>query len=210
MSTAFAGLLLIGVEFVRSLPALRRIRRTGVSHGVSGTSLGILAGTGVAWLVLAILVQSWWVLAANGIWIAIHVLLCREVSRSSIDKKRKILFSAIISTVVFSIVTFAAQFFMPLPDAIGLVLGVSTLFYAVPAVREGLTSVSTQGLSLLSLGVNTIEGGLYLLAGTAILPLAGVTGPILGFVFFGIVSLISNGTRFVRVSYRRANRLDTV
>ena len=181
-----------------------------MSHGVSGTSLGILAGTGVAWLVLAILVQSWWVLAANGIWIAIHVLLCREVSRSSIDKERKILFSAIISTVVFSIVTFAAQFFMPLPDAIGLVLGVSTLFYAVPAVREGLTSVSTQGLSLLSLGVNTIEGGLYLLAGTAILPLAGVTGPILGFVFFGIVSLISNGTRFVRVSYRRANRLDTV
>jgi len=85
-SVALAGLALIVVELIRSVPALRRVQRTGASDGVSGLSLGVLAGTGLGWLALAVIVQSWWVLAANMLWISIHAVLCREVARTAARK----------------------------------------------------------------------------------------------------------------------------
>ena len=87
-------------------------------------------------------------------------------------------------------------------------LGISTLFYAIPAAYEGLASASTRGLSLLSLGVNTLEGSIYFLAGIAVLRIAEAGDPVFGFAFFGVVSIASNGVRFARVAYRRINRLD--
>jgi hypothetical protein len=93
---------------------------------------------------------------------------------------------------------------------LGLILGVSTLFYAVPAAYEGLASASTRGLSLLSLGVNTVEGTIYFLAGVAVLTIAEAGDPVFGFAFFGVVSIASNGVRFVRVAYRRIKGLDLV
>jgi hypothetical protein len=72
------------------VPALLRVQRTGASDGVSGLSLGVLAGTGLGWLALAVLVQSWWVLAANSLWIVIHAFLCREVARTDSRKNREI------------------------------------------------------------------------------------------------------------------------
>jgi hypothetical protein len=207
-SAALAGLVLIAVELVRSIPALRRVQRTGTSDGVSGMSLGVLAGTGLGWLALAAIVQSWWVLAANTLWIAIHAFLCREVARTGARKRREILLAAAGSAAVLALATAGALFFMPLQDALGLMLGISTLFYAIPAAYEGLASASTRGLSLLSLGVNTLEGSIYLLAGIAVLRIAEAGDPVFGFAFFGVVSIASNGVRFARVAYRRINRLD--
>ena len=209
-SAALAGLALIAVELVRSVPALLRVRRTGTSDGVSGVSLGVLAGTGLGWLALALLVQSWWVLAANILWIVIHAFLCREVARTETRKRREIVLAGAGSAAALAVATIGARFFMPVQDALGLMLGVSTLFYAVPAAYEGLASASTRGLSLLSLGVNTLEGGIYFLAGIAVLKIAEAGDPVFGFAFFGVVSIASNGVRFVRVAYRRIKRLDEV
>jgi hypothetical protein len=112
--------------------------------------------------------------------------------------------------VALALATIAARFFLPFEDALGLILGVSTLFYAVPAAYEGLASASTRGLSLLSLGVNTVEGTIYFLAGVAVLTIAEAGDPVFGFAFFGVVSIASNGVRFVRVAYRRIKGLDLV
>ena len=208
MSAALAGLVLIAVELIRSIPALLRVQRTGTSDGVSGMSLGVLAGTGLGWLALAVIVQSWWVLAANILWIVIHAFLCREVARTEARKRREIVLAGVGSAAVLALATIGARFFMPVQDALGLMLGVSTLFYAIPAAYEGLASASTRGLSLLSLGVNTVEGSIYFLAGIAVLRIAEAGDPVFGFAFFGVVSIASNGVRFVRVAYRRIKRLD--
>ena len=208
MSAALAGLVLIAVELIRSIPALLRVQRTGTSDGVSGMSLGVLAGTGLGWLALAVIVQSWWVLAANILWIVIHAFLCRAVARTETRKRREIVLAGVGSAAVLALATIGARFFMPVQDALGLMLGVSTLFYAIPAAYEGLASASTRGLSLLSLGVNTVEGSIYFLAGIAVLRIAEAGDPVFGFAFFGVVSIASNGVRFVRVAYRRIKRLD--
>ena len=208
MSAALAGLVLIAVELIRSIPALLRVQRTGTSDGVSGMSLGVLAGTGLGWLALAVIVQSWWVLAANILWIVIHAFLCREVARTEARKRREIVLAGVGSAAVLALATIGARFFMPVQDALGLMLGVSTLFYAIPAAYEGLASASTRGLSLLSLGVNTVEASIYFLAGIAVLRIAEAGDPVFGFAFFGVVSIASNGVRFVRVAYRRIKRLD--
>jgi hypothetical protein len=207
-SAALAGVALIAVELIRSVPALRRVQRTGASDGVSGLSLGVLAGTGLGWLALAVIVQSWWVLAANMLWIVIHAFLCREVARTEARKRREIVLAGAGSAVALALATTGGALFMPVRDALGLMLGVSTLFYAIPAAYEGLASVSTRGLSLLSLGVNTLEGTIYFLAGIAVLRIAETADPVFGFAFFGVVSIASNGVRFVRVAYRRIKRLD--
>ncbi|HEX9225334.1 MAG TPA: hypothetical protein VF885_01605 [Arthrobacter sp.] len=209
-SVALAGVALIVVELIRSVPALRRVQRTGASDGVSGLSLGVLAGTGLGWLALAVIVQSWWVLAANMLWIAIHAVLCREVARTAARKRHEIILAGAGSAVALVLATIGAGLFMPVQDALGIMLGVSTLFYAVPAAYEGLASASTRGLSLVSLGVNTLEGTIYFLAGIAVLRIAETADPVFGFAFFGVVSIASNGVRFVRVAYRRIKRLDLV
>ena len=118
-SVALAGLALIIVELIRSVPALRRVQRTGTSDGVSGLSLGVLAGTGLGWLALAVVVQSWWVLAANILWIVIHAVLCREVARTAARKRREIVLAGAGSAVVLALATIAARFFMPVEDALG-------------------------------------------------------------------------------------------
>ena len=209
-SVALAGLALIAVELIRSVPALRRVQRTGASDGVSGLSLGVLAGTGLGWLALAVIVQSWWVLAANMLWISIHTVLCREVARTAARKRREIVVAGAGSAAALALATIGAGLFMPVQDALGIMLGVSTLFYAIPAAYEGLASASTRGLSLVSLGVNTLEGTIYFLAGIAVLRIAETADPVFGFAFFGVVSIASNGVRFVRVAYRRIKRLDLV
>lgn len=210
VSAALAGPVLIAVELIRSVPALRRVQRTGTSDGVSGVSLGVLAGTGLGWLALAVIVQSWWVLAANILWIVIHAFLCREVAKTATGKRREIVLAGIGSAALLALATIGARFFLPLEDALGIMLGISTLFYAIPAAYEGLASASTRGLSLLSLGVNSVEGTIYFLAGIAVLKFAESGDPVFGFAFFGVVSIASNGARFVRVAYRRTKGLDLV
>lgn len=203
-----AGVGLLAIEVIRSVPAILQIRRTQSSDGISPASLGVLAGTGLGWIVLAILVGSPWVLLANALWITLHVILCREVSRIDPQKRRGIISSSLLSASIFTAAAFIAQLLIPLQEALGLLLASAMIFYAVPATYAGLTSVSTRGLSLLSLSVNAIEGIIYLCSGLGWLHMNSHDGIIWGFVLFGIISILSNGLRFTRVAYRRSLGLD--
>lgn len=203
-----AGIGLLAIEIVRSVPAILQIRKTQSADGISPASYGVLAGTGLGWIILAILVGSPWVLLANAIWIALHVILCLEVSRIDPKKRRGIIYSSFLSALIFALATFFAQFLIPLQEALGLLLAAAMIFYAVPATYAGLTSVSTRGLSLLSLSVNAIEGIIYLSSGFGWLHMNSHTGIVWGFVLFGGISIVSNGLRFSRVAYRRTVGLD--
>ena len=203
-----AGLLLIVIELVRSVPAYLRVRNTGSSDGVSAASLGVLAGTGVAWVVLAVSVSAWWILAANVLWLTIHLMLCWEVCRIDQIKRKKFTSSTLTSVVVFAVSVLVASFFVPFRESLSIMLGLSALFYAVPAVYEGMISKTTRGLSMIALSVNAIEGLVYLLAGFSIVHLASAESPVLGFIFFGIIAVLSNGARLARVMYRRIRKLD--
>lgn len=205
-----AGIGLLAIEVARSVPAIIQVRKTKSSDGVSPSSLGVLAGTGLGWIVLAALVGSPWVLLANILWIVLHVLLCREVFCINPDKRKGIINSSVLSAVVFSSATFLTQLLIPLQDALGLLLAGAMIFYAVPATYAGLTSTSTRGLSLLSLTVNAIEGGVYLCAGFGWLNMHSHDGNVWGFILFGIISILSNGLRFARVAYRRSRGRDKV
>lgn len=203
-----AGLGLLAIEVIRSVPAILQIRKTQSSDGISPSSLGVLAGTGLGWIVLAILVGSPWVLLANVLWIVLHVILCLEVSRIDPQKRRGIISSSLLSAGIFAAATFVTQLLIPLQEALGLLLAAAMIFYAVPATYAGLTSVSTRGLSLLSLSVNAIEGIIYLCSGFGWLHMNSHEGIVWGFVLFGGISILSNGLRFCRVAYRRTLGLD--
>lgn len=203
-----AGLLLIAIELVRSVPAYLRVKNTGSSDGVSAASLGVLAGTGIAWIVLAVAVNAWWILAANVIWLTIHLMLCWEVCRIDVIKRKKFISSTVTSVIVFATAVLVAAMFIPLHDSLSIMLGLSALFYAVPAVYEGMKSKTTRGLSIIALSVNAVEGLVYLLAGFSIVHLASTGSPVLGFIFFGVIAVLSNGARLTRVTYRRIRKLD--
>lgn len=205
-----AGLGLLAVEITRSVPAILQVRKTQSSDGVSPSSLGVLAGTGLGWIILAILVGSPWVLLANVLWITLHVILCLEISRIDPQKRRGIIQSSLRSAGIFATAVFFAQFLIPLQEALGLLLGAAMIFYAIPATYAGLTSASTRGLSLLSLSVNAIEGIIYLFSGLGLLHMNSHEGLIWGFIIFGTVSILSNGLRLTRVAYRRSRGLDSV
>lgn len=96
-----AGLGLLAVEVTRSVPAIMQVRKTRSSDGLSPASLGVLAGTGLGWIVLSILVGSPWVLLANALWITLHVIFCREVSRTDPQKRRGIIQSSMSSAAIF-------------------------------------------------------------------------------------------------------------
>lgn len=205
-----AGLLLIIIELIRSIPAYLRVKNTGSSDGVSAASLGVLAGTGVAWVVLAISVSAWWILAANVLWLTIHLMLCWEVCRIDQIKRKKFISSTMASVIVFAVAMLVAAFFVPIRESLSIMLGLSALFYAVPAVYEVMISKTTRGLSMIALSVNAIEGLVYLLAGFSIVNLASADSPVLGFIFFGVIAVLSNGARLTRVMYRRFRKLDDV
>lgn len=203
-----AGISLICIELIRSIPALLRVKNTVNSDGVSGTSLGVLAGTGLSWIFLAFLIQSWWVLAANIIWLGIHLALCREVSAISSGKKKQILITSAISAGVLILASIAGYAAGGLIPTLNVVVSLTAVFYGVPALYEGLTSTTTRGLSVIALSVNSIEGFIYLLSGLGILVLASNDDTIAGFIFFGVISIVANGLRLVRVIYRRIKGLD--
>lgn len=209
MIAALAGMALITIELLRSFPAAARVRKTRSADGVSGTSLGVLAGTALPWMAMSLLVQGWWVLAANIAWICLHAWLCFEVSCASPGAGRLIAWTATVSTVLFAAAAAGISAIMPITDALGIVLGASTLFYAVPAAYAGLISATTAGLSAVALSVNTLEGAIYVLAGIGLLPLAG-GATITGFWIFGCIAVASSGARLIRVSYRRLKGLDLV
>lgn len=202
------GLGLIVIELARSVPAILQVRKTKSSEGLSPSSLGVLAGTGLGWVTLAVIVNSPWVLAANVLWIVLHVMLCIEVARVDPDKRKRIFNAGLVTAVGILFLTFRLEQLIPFEDALGILLAIAMVFYAVPATLAGLTSKSTRGLSTISLSVNGIEGIIYLCSGVGWIALSNSHGPVWGFVLFGIVSIVSNGLRLSRVAYRRARGFD--
>jgi uncharacterized protein with PQ loop repeat len=212
METApiIAGISLILIELIRSIPAYQRVKKTKTSDGISGSSLGVLAGMGLSWIFLAFLIHSWWILAANVIWLVIHLMLCREVAAVNPQKKKQIITTTLICAGILLITGIISTIIGQLQPALNIIVALTALFYGLPALYEGLKSATTQGLSLISLSVNSIEGLIYLLAGIGILTLSTAQTPITGFIFFGAVSIICNGLRLIRVSYRRIKKLDSL
>lgn len=202
------GLGLIAIELARSVPAIFQVRKTKSSEGLSPSSLGVLAGTGLGWITLAVIVNSPWVLAANVLWIVLHIILCIEVARIDPGKRKRIFNAGLVTAVGILFLTFRLEQLMPFADALGLLLAIAMVVYAIPATFAGLTSESTRGLSAISLSVNGIEGVIYLCSGMGWIALSDSKGPVWGFVLFGVVSIVSNGLRLSRVAYRRARGLD--
>jgi uncharacterized protein with PQ loop repeat len=208
LAVILSGLALIGIEIARSLPAYLRVKRSHSSDGISATSLGVLAGTGAAWIILAVTVHAWWILIANVLWFTFHMMLCTEVSKTDPSKRQPLIVSTVSSIAGLALAVLLASFFVSMEKSLSIMLGISVVFYALPALYEGLRSATTRGLSLIALSVNSIEGIIYLLAGLSVISLAAGNEPVLGFIIFGVVSAISNGARLVRVAYRRARGLD--
>lgn len=205
-ATAVAGLFLIVVEVARSAPELRRVLAHRSSDGLSGSSLGILAGTGAGWIVLAVMLEAWWVLAANLIWFGFHLVVCFAVAKVSAAKTRPMVVNALVSAAIVPAVVLAASPWLSTVAALGLLLGASGLVYGVPALIEGLRSATTRGLSAIALSVNVAEGIVYAAVGAGLISLAG--GTVAGYLFFGVVAVACNLPRLIRVLWRRAHGAD--
>jgi hypothetical protein len=205
-----AGVTLLTVEFARSVPAYQRVRNHRTSDGVSGWATGVFAGSGLGWLWLAFAVQSWWVLAANIIWLAYHLALCREIWKVSPTKRKALAVSSVLGGAVTGIIPLALSFLgWSTVDVLGVILAGVTVLYLGPAIWEGLTAPTTGGLSVIALSVTTFEGLVYLLAGVGVLNLGTSDGGewILGFVLYGILAIFGGLTRLGRVVPRRLRGL---
>lgn len=149
-----AGLALVLVELARSVPALARVLARRSSDAVSPENLGIYLGTGAGWVVLAAMVSAWWVVGATSLWLVLQAAICVAVVRVSPSKRRRVV-AATAGSAVF-VVAAATVLAVPmgLAGALGLVLGLCTAAAGVGALREGLTSATTQGLSITTLAIN--------------------------------------------------------
>jgi uncharacterized protein with PQ loop repeat len=203
------GLGLISIELIRSVPALLQVRKTKSSEGLSPSSLGVLAGTGLGWIVLAVIVNSPWVLAANVLWIVLHVMLCIEVARIDQSKLKRMCTLGFLTAVGVFLLTFLIERLVSFQDALGILLAIAMVVYAIPATLAGITSKTTRGLSVTSLSVNACEGFIYLCSGMGWVILSDSKDPVWGFILFGVVSIVSNGLRLMRVIYRRSRGLDS-
>lgn len=87
--------------------------------------------------------------------------------------------------------------------ALGLAVIVASAFYSLPALYRGMRSTTATGLSLMSLTVNSVEGGIYFVAGIGLGRITRYGDPVLAYAFFGGLALISNIPRLIRAGYRR-------
>lgn len=197
------GVLLIAVELGRSVPALRRVVSRRSSDAVSPESIAVLAGFGIGWVLLAWLLSAWMVLIATTLWLAFHILLCRAVWYVSPDKRKRIVRTFFVSVLLLAALTFVLQPSFGLNTSLGIVLGVATLLHSVPALVEGLASRTTLGLSIQALTINTMEGIIYLVIGAGWITIAAEPGGIVGYTLYGVVSVLCNAPRLIRVVYRR-------
>ena len=208
MDSWFIGLLLIFIELGRSVPEFLRVVKHSSSDGLSPESLGVLAGTGVGWVILPAMLEAWWIFAANALWLVFHIALCIAVSRVSPNKRLRLFATIVLCLVGLVVATVFLSEVMSTINAIGLLLGLATLLYSVPALIEGLKSATTRGISVIALSVNSVEGMIYTIIGIGIVQMGSTQNPILGYIFFGLISLGSNLPRLVRVLWRRSKSLD--
>ena len=202
------GVALILVEAGRSLPALWRVWKHRSSDGVSPESLGVLAGTGLGWPVMAVLIGAWWVLAANILWLILHLTWCALVAWSSPAKRVRMVRSAALAAVALAVAVVILNTRMGTADSLGLALGASAVLFCAPVLIEAMTSSTTRGLSIWTLAVNTCEGAIYLAAGIGLLAVSERETSVAGYTFFGVVSVIAWLPVLVRVLWRRAHQLE--
>lgn len=197
---ALIGIGLITVEVLRSVPALRQLRRSRSIDGVSPASLGFLCGAAGGWLSVGVLSGQWWMFAASAVWTVFHFWICWTVWRISADAGRRIVRVGLLSAVGFGVAAAALSSFVPWVDAIGYVIAAGTLAEAVPALVAGMRSVTTAGLSWLALAVTTVEGVVYVVVGAG-------DQPVIGYLWYGVIIIATTGPRLGRVLWRRVRKL---
>lgn len=203
-----AGVVLIAIELIRSVPAWRRVRTTRRCDGVSPISVGVLAGTSVAWIAVAVLADSPAAAIATGVWTIFHFLLLREVVRVKPATTRPIAISTVLSLAAMIVVAVIGIAAGSLVTALGIAIGIAAAGYSVPALVAGMTSKSTAGLSLIALSTNSLEGAIYFVGGIGLGGIAPSGTHVIGYTFFGAVALLSNVPRLVRTLIRRATGKD--
>jgi uncharacterized protein with PQ loop repeat len=199
----FSGAALVTIEVARSVPAWLRVRRTRSSDGISPVSVGVLAGTGLGWIAVAVLTGSLAAVIANVTWLIFHFMLWREVARVDPSMRRPIAVTALVSLVVTAVVAIVGELDGRMETALGAALVAASAFYSLPALYRGMTSPTTAGLSLVSLAVNSVEGAIYFVAGIG---LGGITRSgetVLAYAFFGGLAVLSNIPRLVRAGAHR-------
>lgn len=206
--TSLLGLSLIVIEISRSLPELMRVKHAHSVDGLSTTGQGVLLGTIPVWIAVAIIEGGPWILAAGIVWVIFHSLLVQ--ASYSVDKQfgRKVFRTALISAAITYPTVIIVGTAMSFSFILGVFLIAATAAYSFPALIAGLKSVTTKGLSVLSLAINTFEGLIYTAGGLGLITLTSGEGITVSYMMFGLIAALSNGPRLVRTSYRRLNKLE--
>lgn len=207
MLTVLSAALLLTIELLRSVPAWWRVRTQHSAAGLSPVSLGVLAGTGAGWLTVALLVHSLPALLATALWLVFHLLLCAVTVRAARATVRPLLLSAALSLLATALSALLGAALGSVTDALGLLLAGATVAYSLPALLAGLRSETTAGLSVLALSANSVEGGLYLIAGVGFGGIAPAGTATLAYRLFGTLALCTNAPRLARVGTRRLRHL---
>lgn len=204
------GGLLVAIELARSVPAWLRVRRARSAAGVSAISIGVLAGTSLGWVAVAILTHAIAAAVATVLWLIFHMLLLKEVVALDRGVGKRITVTASISLGCVAIATAIGLAVGDVTTALGIAIGAASAAYSLPALVTGLRSRSTAGLSIASLSTNAVEGAIYLVAG---LGWGGIAPPgryIVAYLLFGGLALTSNVPRLVRTMVRRLSGKDSV
>ncbi len=202
------GFSLIVIEFSRSLPELLRIMKTHSLDGLSYVGQGVLFGTIPVWLAVAVVEGGPWILAVEITFVIFHSLLVTVSYRVDKVFGKKVLKVAAVSAII----TYPIVLVFGLLVSFGIILTVfliaATAAYSFPALYSGLTSVTTKGLSVISLSVNTFEGIVYTIGGLGLIALTNGAGITVSYTLYGLITILLNVPRLTRTSYRRLNNLD--
>lgn len=198
---AAVGLLL--VELLKSVPANLRVHRTGSAAGYSDASLGILLGVAPAWIALGVLSHAPAVTVACVVWTVLHLALCVQVSVVRPSGALRLWSCAAATWLLLVVVVLVGARFTDVATSLGATIALSTLLYGWPALVAGTTSPSTEGLSVISLGLKTAEGFIYLVAGLGVGLLAPAGHFVLGFFAYGVLAIGFNAPVLVRTTWHR-------
>jgi len=198
-----AGVALIAIELARSVPAWLRVRRTRRCDGISPVSVGVLAGTSVGWVVVAMMADSPAAAVATVLWLVFHLLFLREVVQVRPAATRVIVHTTVLSLLGMAAVAVVGAVSGDIMTALGLAIMFASAAYSLPALISGMISKSTAGLSMVSLTVNAVEGTIYFVAGMGLGGIAPSGSYIVAYLSFGGISLISNVPTLIRTLLRR-------
>lgn len=204
-----AALALTAVELGRSVPAWLRVRRLRTVAGISPIATGVLAGSATGWIAVAVLTASWPALVATIVWLVFHLLLCWELREVNRPVYIQVLRAALITQAAVIIVGVVGVLVGYPSEVLGAAIGAATVAHSLPALITGMTSVSTAGLSVSALLVNSLEGAAYTVGGLGWGGVAPAGEVVLGYILSGGALLIANVPRLARVTYRRVRQLDT-